>query len=128
MPRSRLWLVLLAFALAVQMWGLYSPEGPAAGMSFPGADKIGHAAMFAAVVLTALRAGLPVGWVVGLAGAHAALSEVVQHVLLPDRSGDWADLVADLVGVALAALLARWLPSGPSPRSAAPGASPRTAS
>ena len=39
--------------------------------------------------------------------AYAVGSEVVQHTLLPDRSGDWTDVVADLVGAAVGLLLAR---------------------
>ena len=37
---------------------------------------------------------------------HAPVSEVVQATLLPHRSGDRWDALADLTGVALGALLA----------------------
>ena len=37
--------------------------------------------------------------------AHAVLSEVVQAVFLPHRSGDVLDAVADLTGVALGVLV-----------------------
>ena len=42
-------------------------------------------------------------------GAHAVVSEVVQALLLPTRSGDFADAVVDLVGVALGVVLWRAL-------------------
>jgi hypothetical protein len=35
---------------------------------------------------------------------HAPVSEVLQHVLLPGRSGDVWDAVVDLVGVGLGVL------------------------
>ena len=42
--------------------------------------------------------------VVAVFAAQAVLSEVVQAVLLPHRSGDVVDAVADLTGVALGVL------------------------
>ncbi|WP_413452310.1 VanZ family protein [Georgenia phoenicis] len=114
--------VLLAIALVLHLAVLYAPRvpGPGTGL-FPGADKVAHLGVFALLVLAALWAGLPARWVVPLALAHAVLSEVVQHVLLPGRSGDPWDTLADVVGVGLgwgaAALLSRRSaargPSGP---------------
>lgn len=111
--RRRLWLALLGAALAGQLLGLYAPSTPElGGPTVPGADKAAHVVMFAAVVLTALRAGLPPRWVVGLSLLHAVLSEVVQHELLPHRSGDLLDVVADVVGIVLGAWAARALSAG----------------
>ena len=54
--------------------------------------------------------------------AQAVLSEVVQALLLPHRSGDVLDVVADLTGVALGVLVAvavgRLLGRGPGGRPA----------
>ena len=44
-----------------------------------------------------------VGLVVAIFLVHAPLSELVQHFLLPGRSGDVWDAVVDVIGVALAA-------------------------
>ncbi|GAB2617654.1 VanZ family protein [Pseudactinotalea suaedae] len=104
-PRPRVVLPVIAwvaFGLAVlaNLWGLYAPSQPGPAL-FPGADKLAHAGSFALVTLTGLLAGVrPRPFVVGVA-AHAVVSEVVQATLLPSRSGDVADLAADVVGIAL---------------------------
>lgn len=90
-----------ALAVTVQLVALYWPRpvDPAPGT---GLDKVVHACIFAAVLVTGLRAGLP-GWPLAAALAvHAGLSEIVQGQLL-GRDADVADVVADLVGLALAA-------------------------
>ncbi len=103
-PASR-W-ALLAFA-AVALLSLYvlfspSPGGPAL---FDGADKIVHASLFALLTGTAIWAfGARPAYVL-LLGTYAVLSEVVQALALPHRSGDWRDVVADLVGVVLVCVL-----------------------
>ncbi len=68
--------------------------GPA---TFGGADKIVHAALFAGLAVTGLRVGVPLWLVVG----YAPVSELIQASVLPNRSGDPWDVVADLVGVTL---------------------------
>lgn len=102
------WLTALAIALAVQLVVLYAPRGGGAP-PFPNADKIAHATIFALPVLFALLARLRTGLVVGVAALHAPVSELIQWTLLPHRDGDVWDAVADLVGVGLGWLLARWL-------------------
>ncbi|PYG00518.1 VanZ like family protein [Georgenia satyanarayanai] len=111
---------VLALALLLHFAALYVPRVPGDGPDlFPGADKVAHVGIFALVVAAALWAGLPARWVVPLALVHAVVSEAVQHVLLPGRSGDPWDALADVVGVALgwaaAALVTRAgrRPSGP---------------
>jgi hypothetical protein len=103
------WAAAAAVALVVQVLVLYVPRVPAVGIDVPGADKVTHLAVFAAVTFTALRAGLAPALVVGFGVAHAVLSEVVQHALLPGRSGDPFDAAADVLGVVAAVVLARAL-------------------
>jgi VanZ family protein len=96
----------------VSLYVLFWPDPGGSGVSMPGADKAVHALLFAFLTGTArLRfgPGRPV-----LAGvlAYAALSEVVQALLLARRSGDLLDLVADVAGVALGWLLAGRLVAG----------------
>ncbi|TRW43417.1 VanZ family protein [Georgenia yuyongxinii] len=108
--RGRARTAALLVALAVQALVLYLPVVPdAPGTSVPGADKITHAAVFALVTVAGLVAGLPPAIVVGFGVVHAAASELVQHSVLPGRSGDVLDVVADLAGVALGVVVARWL-------------------
>ena len=103
---GRAWQVALAVAVAVNLVILYWPRtaGPA---DVPGLDKLVHAATFGSVSYLGLRAGLRSRWWVPVLCAHAVLSEVVQGLFLADRSGDWHDVVADLVGVGIA--LGAWL-------------------
>ncbi len=100
-------LAAAAVAVVVQCLVLYAPQAPGTE-PFPNADKVVHATVFLVPALLGLAARLPWRAVAAALAAHAVLSEVVQGVLLPHRSGDPWDAVADLVGVALA-LLAWWL-------------------
>ncbi len=101
-PRTRrVWLVLLGVSLLVQLVVLYAPSAPGSP-ELNGLDKVIHAGVFCAAVLTALLAGLPRRWVLTLLALHAPVSEVVQATLLPSRDGDVWDAVADLTGVGLA--------------------------
>ena len=100
--------VLLGFAVLVQLVVLYAPSGPSAP-PFPGSDKLVHALVFLVPVAVALLAGLPPRLVVAVFAGHAVVSEVVQGALLPTRSGDPLDVVADLVGVGLGVLVWRLL-------------------
>lgn len=97
-------LVLLAFAVVVQLVVLYSPDG--AGVApFPQADKVVHALVFLLPVAVAVVARLRRRVVVAVFAAQAVLSEVVQALFLPHRSGDVLDAGADLAGIALGVLL-----------------------
>jgi uncharacterized membrane protein YjdF len=97
------WL-LFALALAVQLVALYAPRAPSEGSAW-GLDKVVHAALFAAVVWTGRRAGLPPLWLVLLCAIHAPVSELIQAHLLAHRDGTVGDALADLTGVAVGALL-----------------------
>jgi hypothetical protein len=98
------WRWLLAAAVAVQLVVLYWPRPVDTGGGV-GIDKVVHAALFAVVALTGRRAGVPPAWLAGLLLAHAVLSELLQHLVLPNRSGDPWDALADAVGVLVGMLL-----------------------
>ncbi|GAB5534133.1 MAG: hypothetical protein Rubg2KO_03820 [Rubricoccaceae bacterium] len=67
------------------------------------ADKLAHIVMFAALGWMWLRA-FPekVAWIVGGGVAFAVFTEVWQHTLPIGRTGDPADAVADILGLAMA--------------------------
>jgi hypothetical protein len=91
--------------VAVNLLTLYWPRSVSGG-DVPYVDKVVHAAIFAAVAFTGRRVGIPVALLVAVLAAHALVSELVQHWLLSARSGDPADVVADLAGVGLGVLAA----------------------
>lgn len=114
-PVGPVLVVLSVAAVGVQLYGLYRPVGPPQSAWFPAADKVAHLLGFAVpvvLVLTALawyagatlrvRTGVVV---LAVFAAHGVLSEIIQARLYADRSGDPADVLADLVGVALGALV-----------------------
>lgn len=86
---------------------------PPASLDLIGWDKANHALAFAALALTAWlsrrghgRLGA-IGWMLALV-AWGGVLELLQSQL-PPRQGDWADLAANTVGVAIGALAARVL-------------------
>lgn len=94
------WVVLVAL-LAGQVWSLYLlVPGPGEPL-FSGQDKVGHAVLFGAPAALALLLGAR--WVVVGVVLHALVSEPLQALLTTTRTPDGWDLVADLVGIALAA-------------------------
>lgn len=112
---------LWALLLGAHLVALYWPRVELAGMP-PDSDKLGHALLFGLPVLAALLT-MPRRWAgvaVGALAAHAPVSEWVQAAVLPSRSGDPRDVVTDLVGVLVGALIgwawARRLEKGPSRR------------
>ncbi len=90
--------------MAVQLYALYAPRAPSNGSSW-GLDKIVHASLFAGVVWTGRRAGLPAFWLVLVCAVHGPVSELVQSHFLPHRDGTIGDALADLTGTAIGALL-----------------------
>lgn len=105
--------LLFACSVVVNLVAVYAPSDEGAGSLFPGADKLGHIVVFAAVAWTGRRAGVAAA-VLGLAlTAHAVTSELVQAAVLPQRSGDPRDVVADLLGAALGLWLTRTLHRAP---------------
>lgn len=106
LARRRAVLGGLALAVAVHLVVLYAPSAPGDPV-FSGSDKVVHVLVFLVPTLLALLAGVRPALALGAFGAHAVLSEVLQWQLLPGRSGDPWDAVADLAGVAFAWLLWR---------------------
>ncbi|HLR97548.1 MAG TPA: hypothetical protein VK053_23710 [Jiangellaceae bacterium] len=102
--------VVFGIAVAVQCLALYVPTTSGLPEGPPYGDVLVHVVVFAFAVWAGRSAGLPTGWLVGAFASHAVLSEVIQAVWLFDRVGDVTDVVADLVGVAVGAMLpvARW--------------------
>nr|WP_269327430.1 VanZ family protein [Kineosporia mesophila] len=64
-------------------------------------DKVVHATIFGGLLWAAARANLRLRPVALALAGHAVASELLQHFVLPNRSGDPADVVADLVGVVI---------------------------
>ncbi len=95
---------LLVLAVAVQLVVLYSPDGGGPAL-FPQADKVVHLLVFFVPVALAVVAGFRRRVVAAVFATQAVLSEVVQATLLPHRSGDVLDALADLTGVALGVLV-----------------------
>jgi hypothetical protein len=110
--------VLWTLVIMVLCWTpdvlLPVPEGPESYLfDIIHIDKFVHAGLFAVFAVLWLRA-LPSGmarflWV-GLGGAAlAALTEIVQNVPIIHREGEFADAIADFVGVLLGFPLFLWL-------------------
>jgi hypothetical protein len=101
-PASRLVVGVALAVVVVQLLVLYWPvvtvEGPVSWT-----DKVVHLLVFAVPTYAVGRALESVRVAVLLFAIHAPVSELVQHFLLPGRSGDVWDAVLDLVGVALGA-------------------------
>lgn len=107
-PGNR-WAWALLAVLAGHLYVLYDPSPPGPAL-LPGADKIVHVAIFALPIPLAARALRRWWWLALALAVHAPVSEAIQGGLLPGRSADPWDMVADLLGVGLgvgAALLTR---------------------
>ncbi len=97
------WRLAFGIAVVVQLIAVYAPSGPP-GPNINGFDKVVHLSIFFVPSLAALMMGIRARWALGILALHAPVSELVQHFLLPQRSGDVFDAVADLSGVMLGGL------------------------
>lgn len=101
-PAMRLGRTVAVLAVVVQLLVLYWPlvtlEGPVIWT-----DKVVHLLVFAVPTYAVGRALGSARTAVLAFALHAPVSELVQHLVLPGRSGDLWDVVFDLTGVALAA-------------------------
>jgi hypothetical protein len=93
----------LAFAAAVALHlaVIYAPQAPGVPAGLP-VDKVVHAVVFGMVLWCGHRAGVPLLPLSAVLVVHAPVSELLQAAVLPDRSGDPWDAVADVMGVGLA--------------------------
>ena len=100
----------------LSLYVLFWPSPAGAGVTLPGADKLVHAVLFLLLAGTAaLRFGAGAR-VLAVVLAYAVASEVVQAVLLAERSGDDWDVLADGVGAVVGWLaVRRRAPAGLSP-------------
>ena len=92
--------LVFALTVVVQLCAVYWPRVDVQG-PVTWTDKVVHVLLFLAPTVVGLLVGLRPPYVVGALALHAPVSELVQHVLLPGRSGDVWDAVADLSGVVL---------------------------
>ena len=94
----------------VVLLSVYVLFAPSTGgtVTFPGADKLVHLGLFALLAATTRWRFGDSGWLLAAVACYAVGSEVVQALLLPFRSGDGADVVADLVGAVLGWWAAGW--------------------
>ncbi len=103
---QRLALFLTALVALGIAWATLSPPGPEPS-SLPLTDKQLHALAFAVLILPItvanLRVALPLAPV---ALAYGGLIELIQPLV--GRSGEWADLFADGIGI-LAGLALGWI-------------------
>ena len=84
----------------LSLYVLFWPAPAGSGVTVPGADKVVHAGLFLLLAGTAaLRFGAVPAVLVVVLG-YAVGSEVVQALLLAERSGDAWDVLADAVGAA----------------------------
>lgn len=94
-------LVVFAVLVVVQLLALYWPRVTVQG-PVTWTDKVVHLLLFLVPTVSGLLAGIRPAYLVTAMAVHAPVSELVQHFLLPNRSGDPWDAVLDLTGVALA--------------------------
>jgi hypothetical protein len=88
-------------AVLLSVFVLFTPESgvPTAP---PGTDKVVHLLLFALLAMTGFHARVPRAQLLcGLVG-YAALSEVLQALIVPlHRSGDVLDALTDVAGIGL---------------------------
>ena len=97
--------VLFGLGVVLHLLVLYVPRAPSTG-HVP-VDKVVHALIFGEVLWLGVRASVPAGPLTAVLCLHAVVSELIQHFVLPHRSGDPLDTVADLCGVLIVTVLLR---------------------
>ncbi len=101
------WWVAFGVSAMVNVVAVYAPAAGGGGL-FAHADKLAHLLLFAVVGFTGRRAGVPGGLLLAVLVGHAVVSEAVQALTLPQRSGDAGDVGADVLG----SLVGVWLGGG----------------
>jgi VanZ family protein len=101
-----LWRIGFVGACLLQLYGVYSPKQAGPDLGLPLADKVAHLFLFGSVAFLGLKVGVRARWLLVALVANAVISELVQHFVLPQRSGDPFDSLADLLGVVVGAWFA----------------------
>lgn len=91
-------------ALVISAVLLFSP-GSRVPTDPPWADEATHLLVFAVLAVTGLRCPVPARTLLGVLAGYAAASELVQVLLPIDRSGTVRDVLVDVVGVGLGAVV-----------------------
>jgi VanZ family protein len=97
-------LVAFVALVVLQLCAVYWPQVHVQG-PVTWTDKIVHVLLFLAPTVAGLLAGVRPAYVLVPLAVHAPVSELLQHFVLPHRSGDVWDVVADLSGVVLGVTL-----------------------
>ena len=102
----RLWRGLLMLMLGAVLYLALAPNPPQSGTL--GWDKLNHVLAFVALGSVA-RLGVvrPWPWIATALLGFGGLIELLQ-MLTPTRSAEWADLLADALGIAIGLMLATW--------------------
>lgn len=120
------WRFVWGVLIVIVAYLAFTPEPPPS--LDLGWDKLNHSSAFVALAIAACFS-FPDSvrhQVVGLSGmlAYGGMIEIVQ-LYIPGRTGEWADLLADSLGIgigaAMAMLMLRWLVARPEFRSAIAG-------
>lgn len=95
---------ILIICLAILIGGLLSPIPPYS--PFPQGDKVMHCLGFFVISLAARNAFIrrPTWLLWGTLLVFAPISEILQKVLQPTRGFSLLDILANLIGIALAAI------------------------
>lgn len=104
-------------AVVLQCAALYLPGRPDSPGVIPHLDKAVHVVLFAVPVFLWLRLGVRRRVVVPAALAQVMISEIVQARLIPYRTGDLGDAMADALGIGIGVWLAGLRPREGSDRS-----------
>ena len=89
-----------AVAVLVSLAVLFAPAGNVPDAP-PGVDKVVHVAVFLSLAVTGRWAGIRAAGLGAALVVYAAVSEVLQAVTPLARSGSPADLLADVIGIAV---------------------------
>lgn len=102
----RLWRGVLVLMLGAVLYLALAPNPPQSGTL--GWDKLNHVLAFVALGSVA-RLGVvrPWPWIATALLGFGGLIELLQ-ILTPTRSAEWADLLADALGIAIGLMLATW--------------------
>lgn len=94
---------MAASAVALQAAVLFAPRAPSVDTGGLPIDKVVHFGVFAAATAAVIWAGGGTRPTVAIMAAYAPVSEIIQAWAYPQRSGEIADVIADLLGVAAGA-------------------------